>query len=133
MATAKELEARIKELEEENAGLQEQLEDAKKQEAEEKAEAIMPLTLPDRSITPMIPYKEEETVQYKLFRDEYRYKRPLYVCINGRNWVIPRGVVVELPKYVADFIEQNIAEEAAIWARVEKEEQEYRELTARQV
>lgn len=131
--TKEELEAKVKELEEKNEELQMAVAEKDAQAEEQKTEAIMPLILPDKSATPMIPYKETKTKQYKLFRDEYRYKRPLYVSINGNNWVIPRGVVVDLPAYVVDFIEQYLAEEAAIWERVEKEEREYRELTAKQV
>ncbi len=119
--TSKEMEARIRELEQENANL-------KKAEA---APVNAPLQLPDPSITPIIPYEETQTVTVRLFRDEYRYKAPLYVSINGKNWLIKRGVEVQLPKYVADFIEQQMREEAAIWERVEKEEREYRDQTAK--
>jgi hypothetical protein len=115
------MEARIRELEQENANL-------KKAEA---APVNAPLQLPDPSITPIIPYEETQTVTVRLFRDEYRYKAPLYVSINGKNWLIKRGVEVQLPKYVADFIEQQMREEAAIWERVEKEEREYRDQTAK--
>lgn len=119
--TNKDMEARIRELEAENANL-------KKAEA---APVNAPLQLPDPSITPMIPYVETQTVTVRLFRDEYRYKNPLYVSINGKNWLIPRGKDFPMPKYVADFIEQQIQEEAAIWERVEKEEREYRDQTAK--
>lgn len=120
--TNKELEARVKELEEENKGLRAYMEPAN-----------TPIILPDASMTPLIPYEEKEFVTIKLFRDDYRYKRPLYVSINGRNWLIPRGVEVKLPKYVADFIDNMSKEEAKIQERIIKEEQEYKELTAKQV
>ena len=115
------------ELERTNQELQDRLNKLEKQ-----GQAVrQPLVLPDPSITPMIPYEETEYVKVKLFRDEYRYKQPLYVAINGRNWLIKRGVEVTLPKYVADFIEQQMREESAIWERVAKEEQEYKDQTAR--
>lgn len=120
--TNKDLEAKVKELEQENQALK-----------GAQADVNMPLQLPDASITPIIPFVEKETVKVKLFRDDYRYKRPLYVSINGKNWLIPRGVEVELPKYVADFIEQLAKEEADIQERIMREEQEYKELTAKQV
>lgn len=120
--TNKELEAKVQELQEENEKLK-----------ASKEGANTPLTLPSHSATPIIPYVETEKVRVRLFRDEYRYKDPLYVAVNGKNWVIKRGVDVELPKYVADFIEQQMTEEAAIWERVEKEEREYREMSAKQV
>ena len=126
--TKEELQAMYDELMAKNEELVKQLE-----EKAETKKAVEPLQLPDANITPMIPYVEKETVKIKLFRDDYRYKRPLYVSINGRNWLIPRGVEVELPKYVADFIDNLAKEEAEIQERIIREEQEYRELTAKQV
>lgn len=123
--TNKELEAKIKELEEQNEKL-------KGEAAAAQTGANLPLILPDPSMTPMIPYVEKEFVNVRLFRDEYRYKEPLYVAINGKNWVIQRGVEVTLPKYVADFIEQQMAEEAKIWERVALEEKEFIEKTPKQ-
>lgn len=117
--TNKELEAKVAELEAENKKLKETA-----AAAEEK---------PRGALADMAPYVETETRKIKLFRDEYRYKEPLYVAINGRNWVIKRGVEVELPKYVADYIDQILAEEEAIRDRIDREEREYREMTARQV
>jgi hypothetical protein len=128
--TNKEMEQKIQELSEQNANLQKSIETYK---AAQDAEVNTPLVLPDPAITPTVPYEEKEFVKVRLFRDEYRYKQPLYVSINGRNWLIKRGVEVTLPKYVADFIEQQMQEEAAIWERVAKEEQEYKDLTAKQV
>lgn len=45
----------------------------------------------------------------------------LYVSINGRSWLIPRGKRVELPKYVCDHIR-------AAWAAEEKADQHSEEL-----
>ena len=120
--------ATIKELEEKNRQLQAELDRMKTAKA---AGVNTPMILPDPSITPTIPYQETETKKIRLFRDEYRYKAPLFVSINGRNWLINRGVEVEVPKYVADFIEQQMTEEAAIWKRVAEEEEEYRKQTAK--
>ena len=128
--TNKEMEQKILELAEQNEALQKSIETYK---AAQDAEVNTPLVLPDPAITPTVPYEETEYVKVRLFRDEYRYKAPLYVSINGRNWLIKRGVEVTLPKYVADFIEQQMTEETAIWERVAKEEQEYKNLTAKQV
>lgn len=119
--TNKELEAKVAELEAENKKLKETA------EAAPAPEADVPM------MGRMVPYVETETKTIRLFRDEYRYKEPLYVAINGRNWVIKRGVEVTLPKYVADYIETIMAEEEAIRDRIDREEREYREMTARQV
>lgn len=117
--TNKELEAKVRELEEENQRLKTMTDGSN-----------APLTLPDPAKTPLIPFVETEYETVKLFRDEYRYKDPLYVSINGKNWVIVRGEPVKLPKYVAKFIEQQMATEAAIWERVAKEEKDYLDMTA---
>ena len=90
--TKEELQAMYDELKEKNEEMAKQLEE---QQTVSTKKAVEPLQLPDANITPMIPYLEKETVKIKLFRDDYRYKRPLYVSINGRNWLIPRGVEVE--------------------------------------
>lgn len=121
--TNKELEARIKELEEENEKLK-----TKEPEGTKK-----PMVLPDPDMTPMIPYEEKEYVKVKLFKDDYRYKNDLYVGINGKDWLIKRGKEVTLPKYVAEFIEKAMAEEARIWEKVEQEEVEFKKLTDKQV
>ena len=121
--TKDELEAKVRELEEENAKLK----------AKEPEEVKQPLILPDPGMTPMIPYKETEFVKIKLFKDDYRYKSDLFVAINGNNWFIKRGKEVTLPKYVADFIEQTMAEEARIWEKVEQEEADFKKLTDKQV
>ena len=119
MATIKELEAKIKELEEVNAQLKERAETTQ----------IVQI-LPDAKSTPNIQYVPKKKVTIELFKDDYRYKEPLFVGINRRFLSIPRGKPVEVDDYVADFIEQQKAEEARIMRRVEAEEDEYKQKTA---
>ena len=88
------------------------------------------LELPDAKFTPTNHYVPAKKVTIELFKDDYRYKEPLFVGINGRFLSIPRGVPVEVDDYVADFIEQQKAEEAQITRRVEEEEREYKDTTA---
>lgn len=115
MATIKELEAKVKTLEEENTQLK-----------KDKPEAI---ELPDAKFTPTIDYKPQRKVTIELFKDDYRYKEPLFVGINGRTFLIQRGVPVEVDDYVAEFIEGMKAEEARIMRKVEAEEREYQQAT----
>jgi hypothetical protein len=119
MATVKDMEKRLEELEAENRQLKEQ--------NEKQPEALV---LPDAKFTPTIPYVPKRKVLIELFKDDQRYKEPLFVGINGRFMLIQRGVQVEVDDYVADFIEQQKAEEARIMRRVELEEQEYLKNTA---
>ena len=48
--------------------------------------------------------KKEETVKFALFRDDDRYKAPLFVGVNGRSYLIERGKEVEIPKSVYEVI-----------------------------
>ena len=46
-----------------------------------------------------------------LFLDGDKYKDPLYVGINGMNWLIQRGVPVEVPEEVAEVIQNQIRQD----------------------
>ncbi len=52
----------------------------------------------------MAATKKEETVKFALFRDDDRYKAPLFVGVNGRSYLIKRGKEVEIPKSVYEVI-----------------------------
>ena len=47
----------------------------------------------------------EELVRYRL-PVEKNNKGSEYFAINGKNWRIKRGVYVDIPKYLADYIDQ---------------------------
>ena len=51
----------------------------------------------------------EKMVKIKLFKDNGRYKDDLFVARNGHNYVIQRGVEVEVPEGIAMIIEQSEA------------------------
>ena len=124
MATNKELEAKVAELE---AQLK-----AKETELAEKTQPAVPQVsvLDVTGRREIVPYQGTETVKLRLFKDNGRYKDPLYVAINGRNWIIKRGVDVEVPAYVKEYIDQQLTEEQIIWDKVAKEEEEYERATA---
>ena len=52
----------------------------------------------------------QQKVRIKLFKDGRTYKDPLYVAVNGHNFMIERGVEVEVPRYVEEVI-QNMEEQ----------------------
>ena len=61
----------------------------------------------DATVMADIKKREEEMqqkVRIKLFKDGRTYKDPLYVAVNGHNFVIERGVEVEVPRYVEEVI-----------------------------
>lgn len=50
-------------------------------------------------------------VSIKLFKDNYRYKDPLYVSVNDYSALIRRGEVVSVPYYVAKHIEEIVEQD----------------------
>lgn len=56
--------------------------------------------------------QKEKMVKIKLFRDDERYKAPVFVGVNGRTWLIPRGVEVEVPECVDEVLRNSANAEA---------------------
>ena len=50
-------------------------------------------------------------VKVRLFRDSNQYKDSLFVAVNGESYMIPRGVEVEVPYYIAEVIENSLRED----------------------
>ena len=50
-------------------------------------------------------------VSIKLFKDNHRYKDPMFVAVNDYSALIQRGVVVHVPYYVAKHIEEMQAQD----------------------
>ena len=61
---------------------------------EDTQEQAVPVALPDPA----------RKVTVRLFKDNARYKEPVFVAVNGMAYSIPRGVEVEVPYYVAAVI-----------------------------
>ena len=131
MVTIKELEAKLAELEQQNKDL---IEEKERREQLEKADKMrveqLRAVLNAGSGHEFKPYVETEKVPIRLFKDNYQYKQPLYICINGRNMIIKRGVPVTVDKYIADFIDTMKAEQEAINQNAEQDEQEFITLTS---
>lgn len=49
----------------------------------------------------------EERVPRRYFYDGKEYKDDIHATVNGYTFVIPRGVDVMIPKYVADMIDAS--------------------------
>ncbi len=65
----------------------------------------------------MAASKKEDMVKFRLFRDNDRYKAPLFVGVNGKAYLVERGVDVEMPRSVHEVIvnslnQMNVAEAA---------------------
>jgi len=69
-----------------------------------------------------------DKVRIRLFRDNDKYKDDMHVIVNGKAWVIQRGVDVEVPVYVADVIEQSLAQDQATAEMIMEYEREARNM-----
>jgi len=51
--------------------------------------------------------KLKERVSYMAFKDDDKYKDDIVVIVNGHNFIIKRGVVVQVPRYVIAVLESK--------------------------
>ena len=49
-------------------------------------------------------YDPYEMVEIKLFKDGKTYKDDVFVAVNGKNYLVQRGVKVAVPRCVAEVI-----------------------------
>ena len=54
--------------------------------------------------------KAEKMVKLRLFKDNGKYKEPVFVAVNGKTYMIERGVEVEVPDYVAEVLANSEAQ-----------------------
>ena len=52
-------------------------------------------------------YDPYEMVEIKLFKDGKTYKDDVFVAVNGKNYLVQRGVKVAVPRCVAEVIERS--------------------------
>lgn len=95
--------------------VQAMLEEAKAAAAKIVADAtaaVMPAPQPDAVVKikpPKVDYTRPVTIQ--LFKDNKRYKDPLYVSVNDYHAAIPRGIPVQVPMFVALSLEESQAQD----------------------
>ena len=58
----------------------------------------------------MVIYMAVKSVKIKLYKDNDRYSRDVQVIVNGKVYIIKRGVEVEVPAFVAEAIENAQAQ-----------------------
>ena len=51
--------------------------------------------------------KLKQRVPYMAFKDDDKYKDDIVVIVNGHNFIIKRGVVVNIPRYVISVLESK--------------------------
>lgn len=54
--------------------------------------------------------QEQRMVKLRLFKDGGKYKEPVFVAVNGKTYMIERGVEVEVPDYVAEVLANSEAQ-----------------------
>lgn len=79
----------------------------KKQNTTQEAEAVQ-----------AEPTEEKDTVVIRLFKDNQRYKAPVFVGVNGVTYLVQRGVDVEVPKAVAEVLEHSEEMDNAAMAKI---------------
>ncbi len=50
-------------------------------------------------------------VKIKLFKDNGRYSKPVFVAVNGHKFIVPRGVEVEVPDYIAKVLNESFRQD----------------------
>ena len=74
--------------------------------------------------TPAAP-KPNDLVPIRLFKDNDKYKDDVFVAVNGRSFQIKRGETVQVPAYVAEVLEQSMAQDNATANLIERESSAY--------
>ena len=76
-----------------------------------------------------MPEGPKTMVKVKLFRDNDRYKDPVFVAVNGERYIVPRGVEVEIPEYIYEVLERSMAEDQQTALMLERLENKFNEKT----
>jgi len=69
--------------------------------------------------------KPNDLVPIRLFKDNDKYKDDVFVAVNGRSFQIKRGEIVQVPAYVAEVLEQSMAQDNATANLIERESSAY--------
>lgn len=97
--------------------------DAARDEIEAQAAAAAQAAPPDPD--------PEEKVPVHLFKDNGKYKDDVFVAVNGRSFQIKRGETVMVPRFVAEILEQSLAQDQATANLIERQSDEYAAEAAR--
>lgn len=68
---------------------------------------------------------KEGYVEIELFKDGGKYKDDVHVILNGKAYVIQRGVRVQVPEAVAEIIEQSMQQKRETTSYIEQLENDY--------
>lgn len=71
--------------------------------------------------------RKAKYVKIRLFKDNQNYTGDVFVSVNGENYLIKRGVTVEVPEYIAEVLESSQREDENAVMRMEMAEKAYLE------
>ena len=83
----------------------------------------------EKQVLVELPAPPAKKVKVKLFRDNDRYKDPVFVAVNGERYIVPRGVEVEIPEYIYEVLERSMAEDQQTALMLERLENKFAEKT----
>lgn len=66
-----------------------------------------------------------EMVPLNLFKDTGKYKDDIFVRVDGKRYQIKRGIPVQVPRKVADVINQQLKQDQATAQMIEMKEAEF--------
>lgn len=72
-----------------------------------------------------------DPVKIRLFKDGNKYKDDVFVAVNGKTFLIQRGVDVTVPRYVADVLYQSQTQDMEAAAYAEAQQREFKEASVR--
>lgn len=67
----------------------------------------------------------DEIVTINLFLDNDKYKDDMIVAVNGKVWQIKRGEDVQVPRYVAEIINNSMKQDRATALKIRELEEQY--------
>ncbi len=70
---------------------------------------------------------EKKMVKVRLFKDNQNYTGDVFVSVNGENYLIKRGVTVDVPDYIAEVLESSQREDENAVMRMETAEKNFLE------
>lgn len=76
-----------------------------------------------------VPAAPAKMVKIKLFKDNGMYKEPVFVAVNGHKFIVPRGVEVEVPEYIAEVLETSFRQDQATAEQIMMLEKKFAEDT----
>lgn len=70
---------------------------------------------------------DKKMVKVRLFKDNQNYTGDVFVSVNGENYLIKRGVTVDVPDYIAEVLESSQREDENAVMRMEMAEKQFLE------